>query len=78
MAEEGEEEVEALEGRGEGVGAGAGGLGVARANDPRIKVLHERLVGQRAVLWQEIETKMVGFGFVLVNSTVQKRLFFAI
>lgn len=60
-----------VEGRGEalgaGAGAGAGGVARANANDPRIRVLHERLVGQRAVLWQEMETKMVSFGVFFVH-----------
>ena len=63
VAEEKEEEqaegAGGLEGHGEGARAGAGAAR-ANANDPRLRMLHERLVGQRAVLWQEIETKMVG------------------
>lgn len=44
-----------------GVGREGRGGG-AKPDDPRIKVLHEKLVRHRAVLWEEIETKMVGWG----------------
>ena len=41
-------------------GVAEAGSGAGASADPRVKVLHELLVAQRRVLWEEIETKMVG------------------
>ncbi|CAN0189021.1 unnamed protein product [Scytosiphon promiscuus] len=40
-------------------GGGAGSRRRARAEDPRVRVLQQRLVRQRVVLWEDIEGKMV-------------------
>lgn len=37
-----------------------------RASDPRIKVLHQRLVRQRGAFWEEIEMKLVSVLVVFV------------